>query len=58
MEQGKLASLKPQKRGRKGPDDQEAELSRLHQEIEQLQQRLQQAELIMDVQKNSCSCLD
>lgn len=43
-------ALAPQKRGRK-VDPQAAELERLRQENERLQARLQQAELIIDVQK-------
>ena len=49
-EQGHLQGLAPQKRGRK-PDPQAAELARLQRENERLKQRLEQAELIIDVQK-------
>jgi transposase len=48
--------LGPQKRGRKA-DPQAVELTRLRQENERLQARLQQAETIIAVQKNSRSCL-
>ena len=44
-------ALAPQKRGRK-VDPQAAELERLRQENERLKARLEQAELIIDVQKN------
>ena len=48
--------LGPQKRGRKA-DPQAAEVTRLRQENERLQVRLQQAETIIAVQKNSRNCL-
>ncbi len=44
-------ALAPQKRGRK-VDPQAVELERLRQENERLKARLEQAELIIDVQKN------
>lgn len=47
---GELQALSPQKRGRKG-DPQAAELVQLRRENERLKQRLEQAELIIDVQK-------
>ncbi len=45
-----LKGLSPQKRGRKA-DPQAEELARLQQENERLRSQLEQAELIMDVQK-------
>jgi transposase-like protein len=48
--EGSLQALAPQKRGPK-PDPQAAEIARLRRENERLQQRLQQAEMIIDVQK-------
>jgi transposase-like protein len=47
-EQGELDGLSPQKRGPK-PDPQAIELARLRRENERLQERLRQAELIIDV---------
>lgn len=47
---GSLQALAPQKRGPK-VDPQAAEIARLRRENERLQQRLQQAEMIIDVQK-------
>jgi len=47
---GVLQALAPQKRGRK-PDPQAVEIARLRRENEQLQQRLQRAEMIIEVQK-------
>jgi transposase-like protein len=49
-ERGELGGLAPQKRGPK-PDPQAMEIERLRQENARLQQRLRQAELIIDVQK-------
>lgn len=49
-ERGELAGLTPQKRGPKG-DPRAAELARLQRENEQLRKRLEQAELIIEVQK-------
>ena len=43
--------LAPKKRGRKNKDELEKELSNLQRENEQLQERLEQAEAIIDVQK-------
>ncbi len=50
---GQLTALAPQKRGRPGqaPDAQAIELAELRQDNHRLQVRLQQAELIMEVQK-------
>ena len=48
---GQLEGLSPRKRGRKAPDPAEVELARLRQENERLRSRLEQAEIIIDVQK-------
>ena len=48
--QGQLQGLTPKKRGRKA-DPQAAEMTALRKENEQLRARLEQAELIIDVQK-------
>ena len=50
-ERGVLEALGPQKRGRKGKDELEREVSRLRRENERLQARLEQAETIIEVQK-------
>lgn len=50
-----LQALAAQKRGPK-PDPQTAEIARLRRENERLQQRLQRAETIIEVQKNSQRC--
>jgi transposase len=50
-ERGVLEALGPQKRGRKGKDELEREVSRLRREKERLQGRLEQAETIIEVQK-------
>ena len=55
-DQGQLQGLVPQKRGRK-PDPQAAELARLQRENAQLRRRLEQAELIVDVQKKVAQML-
>jgi transposase len=55
-DQGQLQGLAPQKRGRK-PDPQAAELARLQRENAQLRRRLEQAELIIDVQKKVAQML-
>jgi transposase-like protein len=52
---GGSQALTPQTRGRK-PDPQAAEIAQLRRENERLQQRLQQAETIIEVQKNSQRC--
>ena len=52
---GALQALAPQKRGPK-PDPQAVEIARLRRENERLQHRLQQAETIIEVQKNSQRC--
>jgi transposase len=49
-ERGELDGLAPQKRGPK-PDPQTIEIERLRRENARLQERLRQAELIIDVQK-------
>ncbi|MGB9619438.1 MAG: IS3 family transposase [Armatimonadota bacterium] len=49
-ERGELEGLKPQKRGPKA-DPQATELTRLRRENERLRKRLEQAELIIEVQK-------
>ena len=49
-ERGELDGLAPQKRGPK-PDPQALEIERLRRENARLQERLRQAELIIDVQK-------
>ncbi len=53
---GTLQALAPQKRGPK-PDPQAAEIARLRRENERLQQRLQQAETIIEVQKKLAALL-
>lgn len=53
---GALQALAPQKRGPK-PDPQAAEITRLRRENERLQQRLQRAETIIEVQKKLSALL-
>jgi transposase-like protein len=53
---GALQALAPQKRGPK-PDPQAAELARLRRENERLQQRVQRAETIIEVQKKLSALL-
>ena len=48
---GQLQGLAPKKRGRKGKDPSVAELARLRRENERLRVQLEQAEIIIDVQK-------
>lgn len=48
---GQLEGLSAKRRGRKAPDPTEAEMARLRRENERLRARLEQAELIIDVQK-------
>ena len=55
-QRGELQGLAPAKRGRKS-DPQAAELARLQRENAQLQAQVERAELIIEVQKNSRSCL-
>ena len=52
---GAFQALTPQKRGPK-PDPQAAEIARLRRENARLQQRLQRAETIIEVQKNFQRC--
>jgi transposase len=49
--EGELQGLSPQKRGRKGQEIGVEEFARLQRENERLRARLEQAELIIDVQK-------
>ena len=49
--QGQLDALSPQQRGRKALQPSEVEAARLRRETERLRARLEQAELIIDVQK-------
>ena len=57
-EEGMLDGLQPKKRGRKASERNPllSEVDRLQKENEQLNQRLKQAELIIDVQKKSRRC--
>ena len=50
-DQGILSGLSPKKRGRKGKDELEKELAALRRENKRLQARLDEAEMIIDVQK-------
>ena len=50
-DQGILSGLSPKKRGRKGKDELEKELVALRRENKRLQARLDEAEMIIDVQK-------
>lgn len=50
-EQGVLEALSPKKRGRKGKDELGKEVMKLQREKERLQARLEQAEMIIEVQK-------
>ena len=50
-DQGILSGLSPKKRGRKGKDDLEKELAELRRENKRLQARLEEAEMVIDVQK-------
>ena len=54
---GQLDALSSQQRGRKAQHPSEVEVARLQRENERLRARLEQAELIIDVQKNSRSYL-
>ena len=51
QENGQLQALTAKKRGRKGQTQSAAELVQLQRENEQLRTRLEQAEIIIDVQK-------
>jgi transposase len=55
-ERGELDGLSPQKRGPK-PNPEAIELAKLRRENERLQERLRQAELIIDVQKKVAQML-
>jgi transposase-like protein len=57
---GQLAALSDNKRGRKptAVNPLSAEVERLRRENERLSQRLQQAELIIDIQKKACAILN
>jgi transposase-like protein len=50
-DQGILSGLSPKKRGRKGKDDLEKEMAELRRENKRLQAHLEEAEMIIDVQK-------
>jgi transposase len=50
-DKGVLKGLSPQKRGRKRKDELEREVTRLQRENERLQASLEQAEMIIEVQK-------
>jgi transposase-like protein len=50
-DQGILSGLRPKKRGRKGKEELEKELAKLRRENKRLQARLEEAEMIIDVQK-------
>ena len=51
QEEGQLQALSAKKRGRKGQDPSAEELAQLQGENERLRARLEQAEMIIDVQK-------
>jgi transposase len=55
--EGQLQALAERKRGRQAQEQQVKEVEELRRENERLQVRLQQAELIIEVQKKSRSCL-
>jgi len=52
-EKGQLQALSSKKRGRKGQDPSAEELAQLQRENERLRARLEQAEIIIDVQKKT-----
>ena len=54
---GQLQGLAPKKRGRKSQDPSVAELARLRRENERLRVQLEQAEIIIDVQKKLAQLL-
>jgi transposase-like protein len=54
---GQLQGLAPKKRGRKGQDPSVAELARLRRENKRLRAQLEQAEIIIDVQKKLAQLL-
>jgi len=51
QEEGQLQTLSSRKRGRKSQEPSEAELAKLQRENERLRARLEQTEIIIDVQK-------
>ncbi len=57
---GQLAALTDNKRGRKSTPENplSAEVERLRRENERLSQRLQQAEVMIDIQKKACAILN
>jgi transposase len=57
---GQLAALADNKRGRKPTpvNPLKAEVERLHRENQRLNQRLHQAELVIDIQKKACAILN
>ncbi len=54
---GQLQGLAPKKRGRKAQDPAAAELAQLRRENERLRAQLEQAEIIIDVQKKLAQLL-
>src|SRR5210317_1973244 len=54
---GQLQGLSPKKRGRTGQDPSAAELAQLRRENERLRAQLEQAEIIIDVQKKLAGLL-
>ena len=54
---GQLQGLAPKRRGRKPPDPSTAELAQLRRENERLRAQLEQAEIIIDVQKKLAKLL-
>ncbi len=56
-QRGQLHGLAPQKRGRRPQDPSAAELARLRRENERLRTQLEQAEIIIDVQKKLAKLL-
>ena len=58
-QEGTLAGLSPQKRGRKvhGPDEQSHRLKELEKENKQLRRRLHRAEAILEIQKKASELL-
>ena len=56
-ERGIFEGLAPKKRGRKNKDELEKELNNLRRENEDLQERLEQAEAIIEIQKRASEIL-
>ena len=54
---GQAQALSSKQRGRKGAEPAAETLTQLQRENEQLRAQLEQAELIVDIQKNSRNCL-